>query len=271
MTEASSSNNRTKVLLAGTVTLAAVLVVALVGVQPAGAHHGGRTARQSHTPAPTPSAANPLAPSPTQAAPQQQAVTASPGSSGENVRKIEERLRALKYFVGTVDTTYDEDTAQAVTAFQKVHNMDRNGSVTPDVWNRMQAATDPAPLVPGGGERRVEVDVPRQVLFLYEGNKLTEIVAVSTGNEEPYCENGSCGDAVTPRGDFRVYRQGSGWEYGALGALYNPAYFTGGFAIHGSTSVPNYPASHGCVRIPMTVAEWFPDRVPVGTPVYVRG
>ena len=31
-------------------------------------------------------------------------------------------------------------------------------------------------------------------------------------------------------------------------------YFTGGYAIHGNPSVPPYPASHGCVRVPMWVA-----------------
>jgi lipoprotein-anchoring transpeptidase ErfK/SrfK len=192
------------------------------------------------------------------------------GATGQNVKAIEERLAALHYFVGTVDGTYGEDTAQAVTAFQKVHGMERTGTVTPEVWSRMVSATDPAPLVSGGAGKRVEVDVDRQVLFFYEGGKLAQIVAVSTGSEEPYCENGSCGDAVTPRGDFKIYRQGWGWETGPLGSLYNPAYFTGGFAIHGSLSVPPYPASHGCVRIPMTVAELFPDWTGLGTPVHVR-
>ncbi|MDP8987655.1 MAG: L,D-transpeptidase family protein, partial [Actinomycetota bacterium] len=55
-----------------------------------------------------------------------------------------------------------------------------------------------------------------------------------------------------------------------LGKLYNPVYFTGsGIAIHGSTSVPTYPASHGCVRIPMHIAEYFPSLVQKGDAVYV--
>ena len=60
-----------------------------------------------------------------------------------------------------------------------------------------------------------------------------------------------------------------GWETGPLGSLYNSQYFNGGIAIHGSRSVPAYPASHGCVRISMSAAEWFPDQVSIGTPVYV--
>ena len=63
----------------------------------------------------------------------------------------------------------------------------------------------------------------------------------------------------------------SGWDSGPLGRLHNPLYFNGGIAIHGATSVPAYPASHGCVRIPMSASPWMPSKVPNGTPVYVKG
>ena len=48
-------------------------------------------------------------------------------------------------------------------------------------------------------------------------------------------------------------------------------FFNQGIAIHGALSVPGYPASHGCVRIPMFAAGWFYQIVPNGTPVYVIG
>ena len=54
-----------------------------------------------------------------------------------------------------------------------------------------------------------------------------------------------------------------------LGRLYNPVYFNYGIAVHGMTSVPNYPASKGCVRIPMHIAEYFPSLVQNGDHVYV--
>jgi hypothetical protein len=107
------------------------------------------------------------------------------------------------------------------------------------------------------------------VLFLYEGNNLDTILPVSTGSNERFCSEGWCRIAVTPTGAFTVFAQDSGWETGPLGSLYNAQYFNGGIAIHGSPSVPGYPASHGCVRIPMSAAEWFPDKITTGTPVYV--
>jgi hypothetical protein len=118
---------------------------------------------------------------------------------------------------------------------------------------------------------RVEIDLPRQVLFLYQADALFKILPVSTGSGQRFCVEGQCERAITPGGSFRIYRRASGWETSKLGKLYNSQYFNAGIAIHGSPSVPAYPASHGCVRIPMSAAEWFPSKVSLGTPVYVAG
>jgi lipoprotein-anchoring transpeptidase ErfK/SrfK len=192
------------------------------------------------------------------------------GDSGPKVQALQERLAALHYDVGT-DGRYGGATYQAVMAFQKVTGMKRTGNATDDVVAALATATPPNPLVPGGGATRVEVDIARQVLFLYRGNQLDKIVAISTGHGKHYCENGECGTAVTPGGSFRVSRRIPGWHTSPLGKLFNPMFFNGGIAIHGAPSVPAYPASHGCVRIPMTTAGWFYATVPNGTPVYVVG
>ena len=36
-------------------------------------------------------------------------------------------------------------------------------------------------------------------------------------------------------------------------------YFLGPYAIHGYPQVPPYPASHGCVRIPVWASAWMYD------------
>ena len=193
------------------------------------------------------------------------------GARGPQVLALEQRLAELHYDVGAVDGVYDGNTASAVTAFQKVTGMSRTGRATDDVLAAVNTATDPAPLVPAGGATRVEVDIARQVLFLYQGNALSKILPVSTGSGSRYCVDGECARAVTPGGSFRVFLRVSGWQTSRLGRLYNPLYFNGGIAIHGAPSVPAYPASHGCVRIPLSAAGWFPSKVPNGTPVYVKG
>ena len=194
-----------------------------------------------------------------------------PGARGAEVAALEKSLDALRYDVGKLDDAYDQNTAYAVMAFQKVHEMARTGRATDDVVAALASAKAPAPLVPNGGQNRVEVDIPRQVLFLYKGGNLQKILTISSGNNKRFCSEGWCRKAVTPGGSFGIYRQGRGWETGPLGSLYNPQYFNGGIAIHGSRSVPAQPASHGCIRIPMSAAEWFPGEVHMGMPVHVYG
>jgi hypothetical protein len=97
------------------------------------------------------------------------------------------------------------------------------------------------------------------------------ILSVSTGSGKRYCVDGACATAVTPGGSFKAGRKIRGLRVSRLGKLYNPVYFNGGIAVHGSPSVPAGPASHGCVRIPMNSSLWFFDAIPSGTPVYVLG
>ena len=71
-------------------------------------------------------------------------------------------------------------------------------------------------------------------------------------------------------GRFTVIRKIAGWRKSPLGMLYYPTYITEGVAIHGSRSVPPRPASHGCIRIPMSAAKEFFDVTPIGTVVLVH-
>jgi peptidoglycan hydrolase-like protein with peptidoglycan-binding domain len=175
---------------------------------------------------------------------------------------VEQHLADLRYNVGPIDGNIDSDSASAIMAFQKVHGLPRTGELTGDVATAIMGASGfPAPLVPNSDANKVEVDLTRQVLFLYEGGSLSKIIPVSSGTAS----------TPTPTGSYKIIRRATGWETSDLGRLYNSQYFVGGYAIHGSPSVPNYPASHGCIRLPMSVAEWFPDHVSLGTPVYVLG
>ena len=194
-----------------------------------------------------------------------------PGSKGPEVKAIQEALAAQRYSVGSIDGVYAGMTTHAVMAFQKAHGLARTGRATPDVIAKIKTASAPGPMMPGGGANRVEVDLKRQILQLYKGGELVTVLSVSTGNNKKFCVDGECATAVTPGGSFRVTRKISGIRVSRLGKLWNPVYFNGGIAIHGSPSVPAYPASHGCVRIPIPVSEWFHSQVPTGTPVYVLG
>jgi len=191
------------------------------------------------------------------------------GVEGAEVLRLQERLVQLHYDPGTADGRYGEGTALAVMAFQKVSGLRRTGVADPATLEALAAATDPASLVPTGAPTRVEVDMARQVLFVWVDGQLVKILPVSTGNGKRYCENGNCGVAVTPLGEFRAERRIPGVHRAPLGVLYNPVYFHKGFAIHGSPSIPPYPASHGCVRVPIHSSRWIYDHIADGTPIHL--
>jgi lipoprotein-anchoring transpeptidase ErfK/SrfK len=64
----------------------------------------------------------------------------------------------------------------------------------------------------------------------------------------------------------------NGNDKGPLGVLYRPRYFNGGIAVHGYTSVPSYPASHGCVRVSNAAMDWIwaNQIMAIGSPVWVH-
>jgi peptidoglycan hydrolase-like protein with peptidoglycan-binding domain len=191
------------------------------------------------------------------------------GMVGPRTEALQQRLVDLHYDPGPVDGEFGTKTRQAVWAFQHSFGYEADGLVGPELYDAIMSAGPPEPLAQGAGPDRTEISIDRQVLYVWRGGEIALITHISTGNGEHYCENGVCGTAVTPTGDFVFQRRISGWRESALGRLYNPVYFYGGYAVHGSPSVPNGPASHGCVRIPMHIAEYFPDLVTNGDPVVV--
>jgi peptidoglycan hydrolase-like protein with peptidoglycan-binding domain len=192
------------------------------------------------------------------------------GSSGPAVEDLQRRLHELRLDPGPVDGRFGGGTMMAVQAFQKLAGIEASGEVGPETRAALDAPPAVTPLVPAATGDRVEVDLERQLLLLWHGGDLRLVTHVSTGNGERYCEDGRCGTAVTPPGAYRFSWRYPGWRESRLGRLYNPVYFTSsGIAVHGSASVPSYPASHGCVRIPMHIAEYFPDLVERGDAVYV--
>ncbi len=185
------------------------------------------------------------------------------------VKAMQERLAELGYDVGTPDGNWGARTTYSLMAFQKVEGLSADGVNGPQTQAALATASKPGPMVAGGAATRIEIDVARQVLFHWVDGSLARILPVSTGNNEPYCVDGECSVAVTPGGSFRIGRKASGLEVAPLGELWWPMYFNGGIAIHGSPSVPAYPASHGCIRIPMYAAPTFYDQVSGGTRVHV--
>ncbi len=156
------------------------------------------------------------------------------GSHGPGVLGLKRRLAELGYALPSVDSGYGVATYEAVMAFQKVSGLPRTGRVDRRFWQVLSRASTPRARVPRGDY--IEVSKSRQTLYEVRGGKVIRVVHVSTG-----------ATGNTPVGTWRVYREVFGWNW----VLYHPMYFLRGFAIHGYPSVPAWPASHGCVRVPM--------------------
>jgi N-acetylmuramoyl-L-alanine amidase len=178
--------------------------------------------------------------------------TLSPGARGPSVLALERRLAELHYALRGTDGVYGTDTYEAVLAFQKVNGLPRTGRVEPWLWRRLARAGVPRAARAGD---YLEVDKTRQVLFDVHAGRVTRVLHVSTG-----------ATGNTPLGTWSVYRKVGGWDW----VLWYPMYFKGGFAIHGYPSVPAYPASHGCVRIPMWIASSLFAGHGYGTTVFVH-
>jgi cell division septation protein DedD len=194
------------------------------------------------------------------------------GVVGDDVRRMQQRLVDLRFDPGGVDGQFGPGTQSAVWAFQKAIGIpidQVDGVVTPALWDRMQDPFSLPPRRTNASRTHMEVYLPNQLAVVYTDNVPTLITHVSTGSGQEWCEAGKCGVSITPAGVYRFYRKEKDWWEGDLGRMYNPVYFNYGVAVHGLSNVPDYPASHGCVRIPMHIAEYFPELVQKGDMIFV--
>ena len=206
-------------------------------------------------------------------------VVAVGGRSGAETVNVQTRLSALGFWSGEPDGRYGFATTQAVMAFQKYTGLAASGKVDDATAAQMNAMVERAHGTANSGNL-VEVDKRRQLLFVISGGRTLWTFNTSTGSEKPYQATNhndptqiESGDAVTPNGLWKTLRERpDGWWDGDLGSIYRPKYFHGGVAIHGMTKVPNYPASHGCVRVSVPAMDfiWDAGLVPLGTPVWVH-
>lgn len=221
----------------------------------------------------------------------------SKGSRGNDVRRMQQRLVDLGYDPGVVDGVFGEKTRSAVWAFEKlvmgVPARKVTGKVSNTMWQRMQDRLVVRPKRKKTTKVHLEVYLPEQVAVLFEGGKVRLITHISSGDGKFWEElvtidpgedgnvNGKApiqaivrGVSITPGGMYKFNRRyvdpaTGGWREGRLGRMFKPVYFNKGIAVHGSGNVPSYPASHGCIRIPMHIAEYFPDLVKNGDQVFV--
>lgn len=201
-------------------------------------------------------------------------------SSGDETRRLQERLLELGFWLQATDGQYGVTTRQAVMAAQKYVGLPADGVAGPDTVAQLSNFTE-KPRGRAEAGTLVEVDKSKQLLFFVIDGTTEWILNTSTGTEVPYERPNSNdpeiierGSSITPTGLHEVDRQrAEGWWEGDLGEIYRPKYFIGGVAVHGSNSIPDYPASHGCVRVSVPAMDWVWEQelMPMSSPVWVYG
>lgn len=193
----------------------------------------------------------------------------SEGDTGWWVQNLQRRLLEANYWLRTPNGTYDDTTQQAVMALQKVHGLGRDGVVGPATWKAVYAPTTPRPRTASA----FEIDKGRQLQIVARYGWAHWVFNTSTGNGKRYWSSASGRYlyATTPSGTFRFTRAINGMRNAPLGQLWRPRYFVGGIAIHGSPSIPGYPASHGCARLSNRAINyiWWKQLAPIGRTVKV--
>jgi hypothetical protein len=166
--------------------------------------------------------------------------SAGPGATGRFVQLIQQRLAALHFYIPQ-SGVYDNGTELAVDAYHRLLG-----------WGTSSALDGRTVsfLLNGWGEfkvryphqgRHAEGNLSRQLLALIDGRNVQLIFPISSGKPS----------TPTILGSFHVYQRTPGY---LPDGMYYSDFFSGGYAIHGYDPAPDYPASHGCMRLPISDA-----------------
>jgi len=182
---------------------------------------------------------------------------AGQGARGAKVTLLQRGLLKLG-FATPVTGYFDGLTANAVNVFRKTNGMGRDGYASTSVYAMVMRRDGAFKLrYPDSGAhgKHVEFDWSRQVLVLADHGKPYRAYHVSSGKPS----------TPTVFGSYRFYRKQPGTN---SHGMVHSSYFIGGYAIHGYASVPNYPASHGCLRVPIPNALSIYNWIDLGDPIY---
>jgi hypothetical protein len=110
---------------------------------------------------------------------------------------------------------------------------------------------------------KVVIDRMQQLMFVYKGDALVGVSTISSGKK----------GKETPLGYWKVFRKrvnGFSRKYDNAPMPYMQMYDEMGIAFHGG-ALPGYPASRGCVRLPIEFAKKLYGLTQMGTEVVIEG
>jgi hypothetical protein len=156
------------------------------------------------------------------------------GQCGPVVVGFKKAMRKMGYIVNG-GRCFGGRTARGVLAYRKVNDMSRTSRAGAGLVKKVFAGRGAYEVRHPGAGSHVEAPLSKQVLVFAKGDRPVAIYPISSGTSS----------TPTVTGHYEFIRTEPG--YNNLGMYYS-WYFYGGYAVHGYNSVPDYPASHGCLR-----------------------
>ncbi len=163
-----------------------------------------------------------------------------PGSHGSFVDLIQQRLVALHFYL-PLSGVYDLQTRLAVDAYHRLLGRGTSQALDPATLGDLLNGRGSFQVRYPRDGQHVEGDLADQLLALINGSKVYRIYPISSGKPS----------TPTVLGHFQVYARVPGF---LPDGMFDSDFFYRGYAIHGYDPAPDYPASHGCMRLPMSDA-----------------
>ena len=177
------------------------------------------------------------------------------GQCGDVVVGFKKAMRKMGY-IANDGRCFGGKTARGVLAYRKVNGMTRSFRAGAGLVKRVFAGRGEYEVRHPGAGTHVEAPLSKQVLVFAEGDEPVAVYPISSGKSS----------TPTVTGHFSFIRTEPG--YNSHGMYYS-FYFYGGYAVHGYESVPDYPASHGCIRTFIADQPEIYDRISFGESIYV--
>jgi hypothetical protein len=157
------------------------------------------------------------------------------------VQLIQGRLALLHFYVPQTGV-YDNGTGLAVDAYHRLLGWGVSQNLGPATVTALLNQVGTFPVRYPSDGKHVEGNLGKQLLALIRGGRVLTIYPISSGKPST--------PTVLGRG-FKVYSRVPGY---LPDGMYFSSFFIGGYAIHGYDPAPDYPASHGCMRVPIVDA-----------------
>jgi len=212
------------------------------------------------------------------------------GSEGEDVKRVQTRLKELGFFDGPISGYYMNQTMAAVKVFQEYNGLPvGDGEMDEDTWNALFNTADVVDAQCTPRPTPMPTLVPYYVVVDVK-NQATKVYAIDENGEytipvkQMICSTGMVG-TPSDLGDFVTNGRRAQWAYFSLYGSH-ARYWTrinDNIAFHSviynevdnmALSVKSYNklgsrASHGCIRLLVSDAKWIYENIRAGTTIHI--